>query len=288
MFTNKKINYIFVSLGDERISNKKPKKIPFFNKFSKIIKKNENQEIKETSTFDLSEKLVSEISKFTEKKCFSFYLNLENMHDKFITEIQKSNADRFFIFSLYPQFRPPISLISDFFSLNLYDDITNNFFWIKSFHNHDFFIKSIQKNINTILKKHELDEKETIFLFFADELSNCPLYTFECEITSQSIIKAFQFVEGSLFYYDENQIDLSKKIKTSNRKNIIIIPITTIIDDIKIQKKTEILQKLLEKEKKSVFICKTLNHNPNFIRSILDIIDEKSFVSNKMLTSINQ
>ncbi len=292
MFTNKKINYIFVSFGEEVINNPNnnsnkfvSNKFAFFNKFTKKLVKNQTLEIKETPVFELSEKLISEISKFTDKKCYSFYLNLESMHDQFINDIQSSIADRFYVFSLYPQYRSDISLIANFFSLNLYDEITNKFFWIKSFHNNSFFIKAIQKNIKTILKKNDLDEKDTIFLFLANEYENCSLYAFECEITCQSIIKAFQFIEGSLCFYNENHFDL---LKTNPRKKVIIIPITTLIDDIKTQKKLEILQNFLEKQNKVVFICKTLNHNPYFIRSILDIIDEKSFVSNKMLTSFNQ
>jgi len=282
MFTNKKIIYIFASFGDEIINNSNKNKTSFLNRF---IKKVAKKEIKETSIFELSEKLLSEISKFTDKKCYSFYLNLENLHDQFINEIQSSTADRFYIFSLYPQYKSNLSLIANFFSLNFFDEITNNFFWIKSFHNHPYFIKSIQKNIKNILKKNNLDQKDTFFLFLANEHDICSLYNFECETTCQNIIKTFQFIEGLLFFYNENHLELLKKIKNNPRKKIVLIPITTLIDDIKTQKKIAVIKNYFEKQNKTVFICKTLNHNPYFIRSILDIIDEKTFVSNKMLTS---
>lgn len=288
MFLNKKNNYIFVSFGDENNTNfnQNSNKSSFFNKFLKKQPIDVTLKIKETSIFDLSQKFISEISKFTDKKCYSFYLNLENTHDNFINEIKASNADRFFIFPLFPQYRPDISLIANFFSLNLYDEITSKFFWIKSFHNNSFFIKAIQKNIKIILKKYDLDEKDTIFLFFANQQVNCPLYNFECEISCQGIIKAFQFVEGSICFFDENEKNLLQNIKNNQRKKIIIIPITTLIDDVKTQKNIKTIQSILEKQNKNVFLCKTLNHNPHFIRSILDIIEEKSFVSNKMLTSV--
>lgn len=280
MFINKKINYIFASFGDEIVKN--TNKSTFFNK---LIKKNSTSEIiplKEKQTFEISEKFILEISKFTDKKCFSFYFNLKNTHEKFIQQIKESKADRFFVFFLFPQYRPDISLIANFFSSNL-NEITNKLFWIKSFHNNLLFIKAIQKNIKNTLKKYELDEKDTILLFLANAFENCDLYTYECEISAQNIIKAFQFIEGSICFYKENE-DFSK-IVNNPRKKILIIPITTLIDDIETQKKINSLQNFLERQKKIVFICKTLNHSPHFSRSILDIIDEKSLLSNKMISS---
>lgn len=288
MFFNKKINYIFVSFGDEIISNqtKNVNKSFFLNK---LIKKNtQKEEIipnNESNIYELSEKLVLEISRYTDKKCFSFYLNLEKTHDKFIHEIQSSNVDRFYIFPLYPQYRSDLSLIANFFSLNLYEQSLNNFFWIKSFHNHPYFIKDIQKNIKGILKKYNLDEKETMFLFLANKIDQTSLYSLECEITCQNIIKAFQYVEGSILYFSDDFEDLLKNIISNPRKKIVIIPISTLIDDLKTLKNIEKIQTLLEKQNKEIFTCKTLNHSFHFLRSILDIIDEKSFVSNKMLTA---
>lgn len=286
MYKNKKIAYIFVTFGDEfsYLTNKKNPS-SFLNKFLKrFTKPKEIKKTKDTHIYELSEKLVSEISKFTEKKCYCFYFNLENMHDRFIDDIQNSNADRFYIFPLFPQYQKDLSLIANFFALNLYDEITDKFFWVKSYHAHPFFIKSVRKNINSILKNHHLDQKDTIFFFLANEHINNSLYIFECETTSQNIIKAFQFAEGNLYFYHEKNLN-PLNIENNPRKNLIIIPITTLIDDIKTKNKIDIIKDLLKRQKKDVFICKTLNHNSYFIRSILNIIDDKNFISNKMLTS---
>jgi protoheme ferro-lyase len=287
MFKNKKIINIFASFGEEK-TNSKTKEInnsSFLNKFLKRFVKQEKPKSKEITLYKLSEELISNIIRFTDKKCFSFYLNLEKTHDQFIEEIQNSKADRFYVFPLFPQYRSDISLIANFFSLNLYDEITDKFFWIKSYHHHPFFTKALQKNIKAIFKKNDLDEKNTVFLFLANEYTNDILYKFECEITCQNVIKAFQFVEGKLCFYNEN-FSLNM-IKNNMRKKVVIIPITTLIDDTKTLKSIENIIKFLETQKKDVFICKTLNYNSYFIRSIFDIINEKNFVTNKMLCNFN-
>lgn len=289
MFFNKKINYIFASFGDEVISNqnKNANKSFFLNK---LIKKNTPKEEfipnKDSNIYELTEKLILEISRYTDKKCYSFYLNHEKTHDNFINQIQDSEIDRYYIFPLFPQYRSDLSQIANFFSLNLYEESKEKFFWIKSFHNHPFFIKDIQKNIKVILKKYNLDEKETLVLFYANSQDTSSLYSLECEITSQSIIKAFQFVEGSICYLTNNLEESLQTIARNPRKKIVIVPISTLIDDMKTLKNIQLIQQFLEKNLKDVFTCKTLNHSPHFLRSILDIIDEKFFVSNKMLTII--
>ena len=280
MFSKKKVNYIFASFGDEKII-KSDKKSFFLKRFMKKEEKNDSP-IQNKNVFELFGLLISQIQKFTDKKNYSFYLNMENTHDQFINDIQNSDAEQFYIFPLFPQTHPDINSIANFFSLNLYDEITNNFFWVKSFHNNQFFIKAIQKNIYPLIKKETLNEKETLFLFLANDYPNSPLYNFECEITCQNIIKAFQYIDGKICFFNDNNQNCLNNI---NRKNVILIPISTLIDDVDTQKNTEVIKKELEKQKKAVFICKTLNHNTYFIRSIVDIIEEKSFVSNKMLSS---
>jgi len=280
MFDNKKINYIFVSLGD--VPNNE-KKTSFFQKvYKKFFKKDKTNENNDYFLHKLTEDFIFSISKYTEKKCFSFYLNLEFLHNKFLDEIQQnSKKERYYIFPLYPQYCQETCNIANFFSINFPDEILDNFFWTKSFHNHPFFIKAIQKNINTILKKYNLDQKDTIFLFLANDFSETNnLYLLECETTCQNIIKSFQYIEGFLYYFSDSNLE---KIKKSTRKNVIIIPITNLLYDNTIKNNIENFKLSLQRDKKNVFISKPLNENNYFIRSILNIIDEKNFVSNTML-----
>ncbi len=282
MFPNKKIVYIFTSLGDENDNPYIQKKSLLetlkkrFLKKPKVLKKNKSD------IYQILDNLISSIAKYSEKKCFSFYLNQKDTHEKFIKNIQNEKADRHYIFPMYPQYNLEINKIANFFSLNLFDDILEKFFWIKSYAQHPIFAKAIQKTIKTVLKKNHLDEKDTCFLFLAKNPINTPLYYLESEISCQNIIKAFPYVEGILHFFT-SEIQDFKLNKIKKRKNIIIIPISSIIDDYHTKKILNDFKTYLEKQKKHVFITKTLNQSSYFIRSIFDIIDDKNFISNEML-----
>ncbi|NGX33825.1 MAG: Ferrochelatase [Candidatus Anoxychlamydiales bacterium] len=285
MFRIKKIVYIFASFGDENAKiSKEVKRFSFFEKIKEsFLKKAKILDENKTDVYEILDKLILSISKYSEKKCYCFYLNQEESHELFIKEIQKENADRYYIFPMYPQYNVDLNQIANFFSLNLYDDVVEKFFWVKSYGQHQIFAKAIQKTIKSILKKNNLDEKDTFFLFLAkSSMSSSPLYYFESEISCQNIVKTFPYVEGILHFFSEDFNDFKISL-VKKRKNVIIIPITSIIDDSQIRKITGDFKSLLEKQKKMVFIAKTLNQSSYFIRSIFDIIDEKNFVSNDML-----
>lgn len=282
MLTNKKIAYIFASIGET--SFEISKKSFFKNFLDKFLTKNKKVKKDVTDIYEITDKFISSISRYSEKKCFSFYLNLENRHEKFINDINEYKADRYYIFPLYPQYNRDINSIANFFSLNFFDDIVERFFWTKSYSHHPLFITAHQKNIKSILKKNNLDEKKSSILFLAKKLNtHNPLYFFECETTSQNIIKTFPYIEGHLHYFSDDYKDL--KIDEI-RKNSIIIPISNLIDNSEIIKNIECLKTSLKNQKKDVFISKTLNYNNTFIRSVFDIIDDKNFISNEMLLSL--
>ena len=83
-------------------------------------------------------------------------------------------------------------------------------------------------------------------------------------------------------FFSDDILDFKIK-EVKKRKNVIIIPISSLTDDYKLRGKLSDFQTYLEEKKKHVFITKTLNQSSYFIRSIFDIIDEKNFVSNEML-----
>jgi len=282
MFPNKKIIYIFVSLGDENAKIlKKENKNSFFEKLKKRFSKKEKPIlVDKNDIYQVLDKLISSISKYSEKKCFSFYLNQLDKHEKFIVDIQKEMADRYYVFPMYPQYNADLNQIANFFASNIADDILKNFFWIKSYAQHPLYSKAIQKSIRSIFKKNNLDEKETFFLFLAKTpVNHSELFYLESELTCQNIVKGFPYVEGALHFDDA---DTFKIASIKKRKNVIIIPISSLTDDYQTRNNLEDFKMLLE-EKKHVFITHTLNQNSYFIRSVFDIIDEKNFVSNEML-----
>ena len=286
MLPNKKIAYIFVSIGDTNNNpSKKNDEKSFFKKFlDKIFKKNKKNLKTFNNFYEIADRFISTIKKYSDKKCFSFYLNLENSHVTFISDINEYQADQYYIFPIYPQYNQEINFIANFFSLHFSEETLNKIFWIKSYPKHPLFIKAHLKNIQNILKKNNLDQKQSFFLFLAKNLDTPnPLYSFECETTSQNILKAFPYIEGNLHYFSDKKNDL--KI-SQNRKNVIIIPITSLIDTNEIIQNTNSLKNTLEKHNKNVFISKTINHNNFFVRSVFDIINDDNFISNEMLLGL--
>ncbi|MFA6119544.1 MAG: ferrochelatase [Parachlamydiales bacterium] len=283
MFSNKKIVYVFVTLGNESLKETSK------SFFDKIFKKKQTAAPKKiiNDIHPLSERLIFSIAKHTDNKCLSFYLNLENTHEDFLNLINEANAERYYIFPLFPQYCNQISFIANYFSINISDKIIDRFFWIKSYHHHHLFIKSIERSISNLMKKDNLDQKNTLFLFAASNSSKeNSLYLFECENTSQKIIKSYPYVEGSLHYYPENLQTLDH-LNDNHRKIIIIIPISTLINDEETQESLKSIKDYLENQKKNVFICNTLNESSFFIRSVLDIIEEKNYLTNKMLLTLS-
>src|SRR3990167_7615121 len=114
MFLKKKVNYIFASFGDEKII-KSDKKSFFLKRFMKKEEKNDSP-IQNKNVFELFGLLISQIQKFTDKKNYSFYLNMENTHDQFINDNQNTETEQFYIFPLFPQTHPEINSIANFFS----------------------------------------------------------------------------------------------------------------------------------------------------------------------------
>jgi len=281
MFHESNVGYIFASLG---IEPKEIKKRSFFKKlFKKSAKNSHLPYLNSVNDFyKCSETFITSISKYSDNKCLSFHLYLEDTHEDFIKSIKEEKKDKYYIFPFFPQTASQLSLIAKFFSDNLESEKTDNFFWVKPYHLNGYFIRSIQKNINDIFKKNKLDQKETMFLYIANNDYISPLYLIECQTTCQKIIKAYQFVDGMLYYYPSN-LQVLNDLEKNLRKNIIIIPISTIITDIELSKNLENLKNFLESQKKRVFYSKPLNESEFFIRSIVDIIEEKNFISNNML-----
>ena len=222
MLVNKKTAYIFTSLNEDPT----PLKKSFFQKFKKkkILKK-ENILLKQLD--------IKTIEKYSPHKCYFFNLDLENVDENFIKEIESSDIDRFCIFSFYPSFSERQVEIANFFNTNFNKDLIDKFFWIKSYSHYKPFFSFYKKSIEKILKKNNLEEKETSLFFLTKKEEFNNLYNFEVASFSKNIIKNFPYIVGKKNYFNkflDIKEELDKKILIPDRKNIILINSSSLLE----------------------------------------------------------
>ncbi|MBI5346619.1 MAG: ferrochelatase [Chlamydiae bacterium] len=216
-------------------------------------------------------------------------------------KLEKESADEWYIFPIFPQFSYATSgLIAQFFSKTLDQSLVNKFFWTKSYGSHNSFVSLQQKLISDLLKKNNLQERD-IFLIFAAHgipnhfLQNGDFYESECQTSAKAILKAFPYALGKLgfynFYFEKdnnNLLDICKNIKTfaKDRKNALLVPISSCLEFSKTTSEIEDnLCKVLKSQGINSFKTSSLGLNLDWVRSILNIIEEKNCVSNHMLTN---
>jgi len=267
MLINNKIGYIFTTFDSPLLKKKsflKNLKLNFFS--DKGISK-------KTSEEEYFFSFMKNLKKFLHRPIFTFILNNENK-DSFIHEIESADIDLFYIFSTYPQVNSKSFQISNFFQKNLKIETIEKFFWVKSYFSSPFFIESIVKKLRKKISEDKIDEKKIKIIFLAEEDSKNPLYTFECQITSQKVVKYFPYIEGELFLYTKK--NFKSFIEKQSKENIYFISISNIIND-------NLIIDNLKNYKHYLF--NSLTEDTFFVRSIVDIIEEKNFITNDMLNN---
>ncbi len=316
MYLNKKKAYIFVTLGESESKNdfaffqkellkKSSKKKPnLFDKlFTKnILKKNLKKteiDYKQISFYENTQKLIMSITKLTDIPCFSFYLLLPSTHEEFFENIEKCNADEFYIFPFFPQFSyATTGIIASYFEKTVKTNLLKKFLWIKSYCSSKPYIYTYHKLLKDFIDCNNLYEKETIFLFTAHSIpenliNDGDVYDIECLTSFQNILKNFPYIVGRIgfhpFFFENNLKPTVKDICTDikyiakDRKNIIFIPFSSSLEYPKSLKEIELLFPMIEKQELKPFLAPSINFHPNWIKSILEIIEEKNFVNNQML-----
>ncbi|MBN2479654.1 MAG: ferrochelatase [Parachlamydiales bacterium] len=277
MFENKKISYIFIYFKEKTVKNKQ--KINFFKKITNIFKNHSNKSIVKIKKDVIKNKLdefTNYISKYTPHHCLSFCLDQKtDLYENFYNDIKKSKSEYFYIFPFYPQISIKTANLANHFSKIFSEEIMKKMLFVKSYHISPSFIKAHQKNIKKCLLENKLSEKETTLLFYAEK-DDILLNKIECINTAKKIISIFPYLEGELIYSIND-------IKIKQRSNYILVFISSLIKNYEIQLTLQEIKNYLSKENKHVFITQEIFENLEFKRDILDIIDEKNFITNEMM-----
>ena len=273
MLKTKKTAYIFSWISD--ITNKK-NNLSVKNPFLDLLN---NQLLKKIdlpfSVFDLSQK--------------------DNEHT---TNLLRSNIDEFYILPLFPQFSYALTgKIAQYFS-KLPKSTVQKIRIIKSYPNNPFLIKMMQETVNVFLQKQSLQQEDCIFMFVGYGIENTwiekqDLFTSECFITAKSILKAFPSALGSLSYHSLEKKAISSTLEQklssldtwqSKRKNVIIIPISLLFEVPNWQKDIEKqIFSTLRKKGFFPYYCPYIGLNPDWVKQLESLIQEKNFVSTTML-----
>jgi protoheme ferro-lyase len=283
---NKNIGYIFV-VFENHLFEKKDEKVSFFKRLFKKTNKDpffKNENFLNSNFIRFAEK----IKKLDSKKTIFLNISDVNSFDNFLMEIDNLKIDRWYVFPLFFQYSEnTTSKIAEIFFQNLTPEILNKLFWVKSISNHLKYINFIQKKIINVLKKNELDQKKSIFLFFTrsyeDNMSH--LYNLEIENSYQKIIKKFPYAHFEIKYLNHINIkeDILNMMKSINKRdNYIFVPLN-IFDENREKSNLNAIFDILKKNGKNLFLLEDIYLEKEFLLSIFDIINEKNFMTNQMM-----
>lgn len=274
MLNNKKTGYIIT--GIEVISNnEKDNKLSLKDLLFKKRKKFSEEIIK--SNIAYYNNIKKELSKFVDHPIIIFSFN---NNEEFLNELKSINVDEWIVFPLFPHFSYELTgKIADFFSKNISEDILQKIKWIKSYGSHPSFIKSWKENILNSLKSNILKEEETSFIFVTKNIkkNDQDIFFYESINSCRKILKNFPYALGNIIS-SINDISL-EMINKFNRKNILLIPISDIINDLS----TEEYYNFLKKNYVNTYVCEPLKFQNFWINSIIDIFKDHEIVNNQML-----
>ncbi len=274
MLNHKKAGYIITGI-EVMSNNEKDNKLSFKDLLFKKRKKNSEETIKSHITY--YNNLKKELSKFVDSPIIYFSFNDTKT---FLNELKAINVDEWIVFPLFPQFSYELTgRIANFFSKNISIDVLEKIKWIKSYGSHPSFIKSWKENIFNSLKNNIIKEEETSFIFVAKNIKKNmqDIYFYECLNSCKKILRNFPYALGNLvFSINDISSEMIKKIK---RTNILLIPISEIINDLA----TDEYHEILKKHCINTCVCPPLKFQNFWINSIIDIFKEHEIANNQML-----
>lgn len=276
--------------------------------FKYIAKKRRSKVFKEyesmggfSPTFSDTEAIAKQLHKKLHAPVFTFHRYLSKTHSKFIQDIHSNNSEQIIVFPMFPQFTyATTGSIARWLNTHLKKTSTNKLRWIKSYPNHPAFSQSYVHCIKDFIREKKLHEEKLFLIFSAHGIpqkfiDTGDLYQSECELSFQSIMKAFPKTRGILSYQSKfgpeewlrpYTYNISKEIKRfhGGRKDILFIPISFTSDHI--ETLVEIEKDYINTIKKqglNAFRVPALNLRSDWIDSIVNIIKDSNYCNNQML-----
>jgi protoporphyrin/coproporphyrin ferrochelatase len=255
----------------------------------------------QTTPYDDIELLKQKLEDTTTQPVLTFHRHLTHTHKSFLSDITDYEDHTLLVLPLFPQFSYYFAgNISCFFKKTLPTNIINNMYFVKSFPTHPAFITSYQRNLKDLMEKQGLLEEETIFIFSSSSPPNNiadDIFSFESHLSYKYVLKAFPLALGKMgyqngFFNDEDilsptTISLVNNIEkwSYQRKNVVIIPLSLVVEDIhSIFEIDKHILLPLKKKGYNAHLCPCINTSSYWHDFFTDIFEDNNFVNSAMIS----
>lgn len=230
----------------------------------------------------------------SEKKVHTFHRYLRMTHGAFKQASFLDQEEEIVVFPLFPQFSyVTTGSVARWFSENLPQEVTSKMRWIASYATHPAYIAAFIKLIAEFLEKNTLEPSHTLLIFSAHGLPQKYVdqgdpYVKECEGSFDAIKKAFPECTSLLSYQSQFGKALWTKPATKeivenileycgSCSHVVFIPLTFTSDHIEtlFEVEEEYLPPCREAGLQA-YRCPALNHHPDWIKAIGQIIQDSS------------
>lgn len=199
--------------------------------------------------FEDTEYLAEKIGKSMNLEAFCFHRYLNKTHPFFFQNLEKSDADEFWVFPLFPQFSyATTGSIARWFKDHLPVSLFNKMKWISSYESDEKFIESSVLNIKEFIEKKGFEEKDIAFVFSAHGLPESFIlegdpYQKQCQNSFEKISARFPQAFSLLSYQSKfgrakwitpSTIDCCNRVNEwiGDKKHIVFVPLSFTSDHI--------------------------------------------------------
>ncbi len=236
-----------------------------------------------------TENLAKLLSKKTNTPVLTFHRYLPRTHAESLAAIEAVTSDQILVIPLFPQFSfATTGSIARFFSHHLTPTTLNKLQWIKSYAEHEAFIRSHIQQIQTFLAEKNIEQTDLILLFSSHGLPKSfitqgDIYLKECTDSFNLISQAFPQVLSRLSFQSKfgpgewikpYTDEVCENILTWNqgRKQIVVIPLSFTSDHIEtLYEIQDLYLPVLEKHGLTAHRCPALNLAPHWIENLAQI-----------------
>lgn len=248
-----------------------------------------------------TEAIASFLQERLKRKVITFHRYLPQTHPGFLKQILSEVPQDWDVFPLFPQFtHATTGSIARWLQRHLPKRVTHRLRWVKSYPTHPQFITAYQRCIRDFLHMHQLDARQVFLIFSAHGIPKSFLksqdpYQAECEQSVEAVMKGFPQMESLLSYqskfgpgewlrpYTSEVVEQIQNF-AKRRTHVVIVPISFTSDHI--ETLFEIQEQYLPPIRRAgllAYRCPSLNLRPDWLESIVDILQTSERVSNKTL-----
>jgi len=256
--------------------------------------------------FEDTEAIAEKVGRKMGAEVLVFHRYLPKTHCSFIDKIEGLHQiSEICVFPMFPQFSyATTGSIALWLNTHLSKSVVNKLSWVKSYPDHPSYIVAFEHCLREFLTEKALKEEETVLLFSAHGLpqkfiDKGDIYERECELTFNRLKKCFPKAHAQLSYQSQfgkeewirpYTAEVCEKINVwgEGRKNAVVVPLSFTSDHIETLYEIEKLYlPLICNAGLQAYRCPALNQREEWMKSIVELFQERAKVKNSMLLRKN-